>query len=76
MTDSILNAGSGSSHLILAVAQKIDNILPLLQMRNRGTEMLNNVLEVSELVVGTVGTRTQESEAAVHALKHHAPLSS
>lgn len=45
-------------------------------MRNRGTEMLNNVLEVSELVVGTVGTRTQESEAAVHVLKHHTPLSS
>lgn len=45
-------------------------------MRNRGTEMLNNVLKVSELVGGSVRTRTQESEAAVHALKHHAPLSS
>lgn len=38
--------------------------------------MLNTVLKVSELVGGSVGTRTQESEAAVHALEHHAPLSS
>ena len=50
MTDSILNAVSGSSHLILTVALWSRYYFPFLQMRNRGMEMLNDVPEVTELV--------------------------